>query len=490
MRPRAAGLTGALDEAGLLIRGSLARVLAYAASSLLAVLSTAVITRHLGVSTFGQYATVISVSTLVATVTDAGMTSIANRDYAVLDGERREALLGSLLGLRMFLTVIGTAFAIGFALVAHYDTALVLGMLVASMSTFPLIVYHTLSVPLTNELRLGTLALLEFARQAVWVAAVVTLAALGAGVVALLATMVLANLLMVPAAMRATRGGRISLRMRRSGWRALVGRTVAFSVATATGTVYLYGTQMMTALVTNHYQTGLFAVSFRVFIVLGAVPALVAAGTVPVLARASQNDDGQLAYVLRRYLETSLIGGIALALFISAGSGLIIGLVAGARFHGAVAVLELQAFAMIATFTASACGFGLLALHLYRRLLVANATALVVMIVATVLLAGRYGAQGAAAASICGEATVAALMLAGILRARRECHPGKRFAVKLCLASACAAPLVIERWLASPVRAVAVAAVYAGVVLATRALPGEVLDALPLRRRPAGTGSG
>jgi O-antigen/teichoic acid export membrane protein len=287
---------------------------------------------------------------------------------------------------------------------------------------------------------------------------------------------------MVPLAMRATRDTRIRLRIRRSGWRALAGRTVAFSVATVTGTAYLYGTQMLTAVVTNHYQTGLFAVSFRVFIVLGAVPTVVAAGVVPVLARAGEGDDGQLAYVLRRYLETSMIGGVWLALVISAGSGLIIGLVAGAHFHGAVAVLELQALAIIATFTASACSLGLLALHRYRELFVANGAALAVMVIATVLLAKQYGAQGAAVASICAEATAATVALVGVLRATRECHPGMRFAAKLGLASACAAPLVTQRLLVSPLRAVAVAAIYSGVILATRAVPGEVLHALPLRR--------
>ena len=484
-QPQPLEVAGLPDEAGALIRGSLVRVQAYVLVSLLAVVATAVVARHLGVSRFGQYATVLSVTALISTVTDAGMTSVANRDYALLEGERRTAMLGSLLGLRMFLTVIGAAFAVGFAFVAHYDTALILGMLAASLSIFPLIVYHTLSVPLTNQLRLGTLSLLELARQTLWVALVVALSALNAGVLPLLATVLVANLSMIPLIVYASRDARLSLRIRRSGWRALAGATVAFSVATATATVYMYGTQMMTSLVTSHYQAGLFAVSFRTFIVLGAVPALVATGTVPVLARAGRNESAQLSYVLRRYLETSMIGGLGLALVIAAGSELIIAIVAGPRFHGAVRVLEIQSFALIATFTASACSFGLLALHRYGRLLLANASALVVMVIATILLARAHGAMGAAVASICGEATVAMLMLVGIVQARRECWLGIGFVLKLALAAACALPLVVEPWLNPLLRATAVAVIYAAVIVATRAIPGEVLDAQPLHRRTA-----
>lgn len=460
------------------------RLLAYAAMTVLGVASTSVVTRHLGVSRFGEYTTVLSVTTLIATITDSGMTSVANREYALLDGEQRERTLRALLGLRIFLTVIGIALSIGFALTAHFDSALVLGMLVAGTATFPLIVIHTLAIPLTNDLRLGTLALVELIRQALWVAMLLGLSLVGVGVFPLLATGLVANLLIIPAMIYVTRGsGRGALRISLSGWRTLIRATFAFSVASATGTIYLYGTQLITSLSTSHYQAGLFSVAFRVFVVVCTVPVLVGAATVPVLARASRAGQSQLVYLLQRYLETSVIGGLGLALVMSACSRLIIEVVAGPSFHGAATVVAIQSFALIATFIASPCSYGLLSLNLYRWLLLANASALVVMIVTASLLATRFGATGAAISSICGESTVAALMLAGLLKARPDCRPDWSFMGKTLLAALCAVPIALGPWLPSVPKAIAVMAVYSALVLLTRALPGEVLQTLPLMRR-------
>lgn len=455
---------------------------------LLSVLGTAVVTRVLGVSRFGQYATIISVTALVAMVTDSGMTNIASHEYALRDGESRNRVLSALLGLRLSITIVGTVLAIGFAIAAHYDTPLVLGMLVASVATFPLIILHTLAVPLTNELRLGTLTMLELARQVVWVGALVVLAVLRAGVLPLLATLLLANVVLIPVTMRATRRvSAVSLRPSVSGWRELMGATVVFSVASAVGLVYLYGTQLITSLVTSHHQTGLFSLGFRIFLVVYNVPGLVGTAAVPLLARAARDDRERLTYVLQRYLELSIAAGIGVALTLSAASGFIIPLIAGSAFHAAVPVAAIQCFALIGTFVAAPCSYGLLSLHLNRRLLWANIVALTVMVVVTYLLARSNGATGAAVASVVCETTVAVLLFIGLVRVRPQCRPDAAFVSKIAVATLLAAPLAVSPWLPSAPRAVAVALVYSLVVVLTRALPPEIVHALPVGRRQSVT---
>lgn len=472
------------NEGSQLIRGALTRVIGYAAMVVLSVLATALITRDLGVSRFGQYATVISITLLVVTVTDSGMTNVASREYALLEGGERDRKLSSLLGLRITLTVIGTGLSMAFAVAQHYDTALLLGMLAASAATVPLIILHTLSIPLTNELRLGTLTMLELARQALWSGGLIALSIAGAGAFPLLAALLVANVLIIPPTVRVSRRvARVSLRMRLTGWGDLMRTTFVFSIATAVGTIYLYGTQLVTSVSTDHHQTGLFSLAFRVFLVTTTMPTLVGSAAVPLLSRAGRDDRERLAYVLRRYIETSVAGGIGVALVLSAASGFIVPLVAGSKFHAAIPVATIQCFALIGTFVSSPCSYGLLSLHLYRRLLAANGAALVVMVVSTVVLAHAFGAEGAAIASICGETTVALLMLGGLLQARRDCRPGGPVVAKLVLACACSTPLVLADWLPPLPRAVAVALLYAAILLLTRALPEELVRALPSLRR-------
>ncbi len=98
---------------------------------------------------------------------------------------------------------------------------------------------------------------------------------LHAGVFPLLATTFVANtLLILPTALLVR--GRISARptFHPARWRSLMGATVAFTLATAVGTVYVYTAQILTHVVAGGFQSGLFSVSFRIFIVAAGVPGL------------------------------------------------------------------------------------------------------------------------------------------------------------------------------------------------------------------------
>lgn len=465
---------------GLLIRGGVLRFAGYAGQLGLSVISTAVLTRHLGVSRFGQYTTVLSLVAVVAVVTDAGMANIGIRDYAILDGPKRDALMRDLLGLRVVLTLLGVALTVAFAIAAGYDQALLLGALVASLATVALVYQHTLSIPLSVQLRLGTLSGLELTRQALLVGGLVLLAALGAGVFPLLAVTLLANLgVVLPTAVLVR--GRISTRMslHPRAWPPLLRATVAFSLATAVGAIYVYTAQITTSLVTTHHQTGLFAVSFRVFVVSVNVPALLVSATLPVLARAARDDHVRLAYALKRIFQMALIGGVGGALALSTGSGFVVSVIAGHRYAAAAPVLAVQSIALVGTFVAAGWSFGLLALRMHRPLLLANLAAMAVNMLLTLALASIDGARGAAIATLSGELTLALACLLALSRRNPAFRPEPAVIAKVAVATV---PAAVVAWLISVpsvLRAVIAVALYGAVIVLTRALPGELRALLP-----------
>jgi O-antigen/teichoic acid export membrane protein len=466
-----------------LVRGGAVRLGGYAATLGLSVISTALLTRHLGVSVFGDYTTVTSLVAVIAIVTDSGMSNIGVREYATLDGAARRRLLADLLGLRLALSVLGIGLVVVLAVVFGFDGALELGAVAASLATVSLVFQHTLTIPLTVDLRFGWLSSLELLRQAVTVAGVVVLVVLHAGVFPLLATTLLANtLLIVPTALLVR--GQISLRpsFRFRRWHHLMGATVTFSLATAVGIIYVYTAQILTHIVAGSYQSGLFAISFRVFVVIAAVPGLLVGGALPVLSRAALSDRDRLGYILQRMFEASLVGGVGLAVAMSAGSGFIVNIL-DARAPGAAPVLAIQAFALIASFMTAGWIFGLLSLHRHRGLLLANAAAFVVSLAATLILAADDGARGAAIATICGETTLAAGSLIALVRAHPEYRPRLDVAPKVLVAGGPAALVGFLAPLPSLVRAVLAIAVYVTIVLVTRALPPEFRALLPGRGR-------
>lgn len=471
---------------GLILRGGALRFGSYVAVMALSVISAALLTRHLGPTGFSQYTTVLSLVSVVAVVTDAGMASLGTREFAVREGSDRDALMRDLLGLRVTLTLGGVVLAMAFALAAHYDAALLAGTFAASLATVALVLQHTFSIPLSAELRLGALSLLELARQVLMVGAIVALVTLHAGVFALLAATLLVNLLLLGPSAALVRG-RISLRMelRPRRWLSLLGLTVAFSLATAVGTIYVYTAQILTSLVASSHQSGLFAASFRVFIVSAGVPGLLVSGALPMLARAARDDRERLAYALARIFEVSLILGVAAALGLLGGAQFVIHVIAGAKYAGAAAVLRIQGVAMIASFVLAGWSFALISLKRYRGLLAANAAALLVSCALTLSLAATDGARGAAVATLCGEITLALGTLIVLIGGHPELRPPLGVLPKVVLAAAPATALALLPDLPSLVRALLALAAYGLLIALTRAAPRELTELLPWRGRAA-----
>jgi O-antigen/teichoic acid export membrane protein len=371
-----------------------------------------------------------------------------------------------------------------FALFAGYDQALLWGAILASLGTVALVVQHTHTIPISAELRLGVLSALDLARQVMTVAAIVALVLAGAGVLPLLAVPLAANLLLIAPTAKLARH-QISLRMsvRPRAWARLLRVTIAFSLATAVGTLYVYTAQILTSLVSTQHQSGLFAASFRIFIVVSAVPGLLVGGALPLLARAARDDRERLAYALQRIFEVSLILGVAAAITTLAGAAFMIEVVGGPKYRGSVEVLQIQGLALIGSFVVAGWSFALLSVREYRGVLWTNITAFAVSCTLTATLASSDGARGAAIATVCGEATLAVGSLIALARSHGELRPEPGNALKVVLAAVPATAIALIEGIPSVPRTLLALAAFATVILLTGAVPREVWELVPRRAR-------
>ncbi len=82
-----------------------------------------------------------------------------------------------------------------------------------------------------------------------------------------------------------------------------------------------------------------------------------------------------------------MIVGAAASSLSSRGARFIIAVVAGHKYAEAVGVLQIEGVALLASFVLAGWGFGLLALHRHRAMLLANLAALLMSVVLTVILA-------------------------------------------------------------------------------------------------------
>ncbi len=467
---------------GAALRGSVLRTISYVLGLLLSLISARVLIEHLGGPGFGRYTTVVALVTIVSGFTEGGLNSIVLREFATLGEERRREMMASAIGMRLIVTVIGVALAVGFAAVAGYGTTMVVGTALAGTGLVLQLLQSTLSTTLQAQLRFGWVSAVEMLRQLVNVALLVALALSGAHLLVLLAVAIPASavslLLTIPLVIRYT-----SLRpsFHAARWWRLLRETVPWAVIAAVNIVYFRVALVVMSVIATATQTGYFATSFRISEVLVAIPVLVISAAFPILARAERDDTARFNMASGRIFELALLAGTWLVLCVEVGAGFAIHVIAGA--DPSIAVLRIQAPALIASFVAVACGYPLLMRRRYREVLLANLLALAISAALTLALVPSMGARGAALAALVAEAGLAVSQIAMLKRAA----PGVALSIGTPLVVALAGGLAVVVGLVLPVHpliAVAVASLlYFAVLRMLGRFPPEVKEILASRFR-------
>jgi O-antigen/teichoic acid export membrane protein len=470
---------------GRVIRGGVLRIGTYAAGVALGIASAALMTRHLGVEDFGKYVIVTSLITIVAGLTEAGVSNIAAREFATRDRGERDRLIANVIGIRVSVACIGVAVATGFALVAGYDRTMVVGTVLAGVGLIIATVQQTYSIPIGVALRFGWLSALDLLRQAAFVAVVVLLLLADADLLPFLAATIPASVVALAVAVPLVRGTAPLLpRLEWAEWLHIARLVGVYAAAAAVGTIYVSAVIVTTSLVGTPEESGYLGAAFRIFTVLAGIPLLLVSTAFPVLARAAHTDHERLQYAVQRLVDIALIVGTWMAIATFLGARVAIDIVAGADFEPAVSVLQIQAGALLAGFLAITGALALVSLHRHAALLVANLVGLTAIIVLTAILVPEFGAKGAAVATLAAESGLAVLYGA-VLFGSRVVRYEFVLVPRIVLAGVLSLLLVLTP-LDGAVLVLVATAVYWGALFAVRGIPGEVIDAL-LRREPRQT---
>ncbi|MGZ4168471.1 MAG: oligosaccharide flippase family protein [Solirubrobacteraceae bacterium] len=471
------------------LRGSVLLGCGYVATIALSLVSAPLLIRHLGISDFGRYTTVVALVTVVNGLTDAGLMNVALREWASRTGEDRARFMRSLLGIRLELSAVGVVIGVLFAAVAGYDSTLVLGTLVAGVGMVFTAVTNLLTASLQGELRFGWVTVINLVRQVVAVALLVALVLAGAGLLPLLASASVAGVVALALAAVLVRG-RMPLqpRITDTQWWPLVRDTLPYAAAIALNTFYFRITIVVMSLIATAQQTGYFATSFRVTEVLIGVPALAIGAAFPILSRAAHHDRDRFAYATERIVDLSVIAGVGLALVVALSAPWIVRVLAGPSGAPAGPVLQIQAIALAATFLTMACGFVFLSLRRHTLLLVANVAALLGNVILTLVLVQTDQAQGAAVAAAVAESCLSIGLLIALLRAKVSRIRVPALLVVVAAGLVSAAPLLISG-VHPLIRAVAGALIYIALLAACKRIPPEIRHVFQRgQTEPAATG--
>jgi O-antigen/teichoic acid export membrane protein len=414
------------------VRGSVLQSGAYVTTFLLSLISAPLLIRHLGLGDFGRYSTVVALVTIVGGLTDAGLINISLREWSTRQGEDRRRTMRLLLGIRLELGILGVAAGTGYALLAGFSRAMVIGTALAGTGMLLQLFSDVLAIALQGELRFGWPAIIMVSRQAVATALIVALVLAGAGLLPFLAVTIPASavtLLLTGWIVRSAMPLRPVLSAP-DGWR-MLRETLPYGAAIAINTIYFRVTILVMHQIGSPLQTGYFATSFRVIEVLIGVPALAIGAAFPILTHSATADTERFAAATGRILELSFLVAVPVVLGLELGAPFIMDILIRRGGAPAIPVLRIQAPALIATFVATASAYPLLSLRRYSALLIGNCTALAANLTLSLVLIPLDQARGAAISAVSAEACLAIGQLAFLLRAQRTSMRASTAAIAL-----------------------------------------------------------
>jgi O-antigen/teichoic acid export membrane protein len=187
-----------------------------------------------------------------------------------------------------------------------------------------------------------------------------------------------------------------------------------FAAASVVHVVYFRAVVVITSLQAPARQAGFYATVFRISEFAAAVGGALAGTVTPLLAHAERNDGPRFRREALRTIGRMTAVGAAAAVVLALAAPPIMQVIGGDATDGAVAVLRIQAPALLATFASFGLSTILLVLRRYRELLAVNALGLAAVAVLALLLVPGHGAKGGAIAVLAAE-WIVALTQAGVL---------------------------------------------------------------------------
>jgi O-antigen/teichoic acid export membrane protein len=331
-----------------------------------------------------------------------------------------------------------------------YEGAAVAGTAIAALGLFPQIYADMVVVSLVVDGRFGAATTVETARSVGSSALIVVLVIAGAGLAWFLAAW--AGAALIAAVVARSIGGDEAAgwpRPSRAEARRVLGSASAYGLATALHVVYFRAVMLVVAGKASATQAGWFGAGYRITEFVGAAAGQAAGSATPTLARAeatrapsepaadpaahpaaahpgaahpgadpAAHPSRAFTRQAERVIASTAAFGALVAVVLAIAAPLIMRILGGDELKPAADVLRIQAIAAGLMFPAFAAGAAMFALRRHRDMVIANASALVVAVIAAFALVPDHGAKGGALATVTGEGTLFLCEIALLLRAR------------------------------------------------------------------------
>jgi O-antigen/teichoic acid export membrane protein len=377
---------------------------AKAALLLLSMLTFALLTRHLGPEKYGRYSVVLSVVGMAGIVAELGLGTIAIRELAA-QRESIDRIFPSLVFVRTALGGLGVVTAAGIGWGLGYDADLV-----RLISLYSLIF-------VIRGIGTGTYGLISSAALAAWknmlADAAESLAFLTIVIIGMATSRRIGWFVSGTVASAAVGSAVIFALTHRSGpsvWRIdfrycrhLMHEAAPLALAGLFTVIYFRIDALMLSKLSGEDAAGVYGAAYKYVESTSFISAVFLSSLFPVLAYCFEHDRAKFLSYYQQALDWAAACAFSLGLFLYVFAGELISLLNGDAFGGSVAVLRICCGAIVIMFVNSIGIHLLFAARQQHYLVWINLLAAVSKVAVNFVVIPRFGASGAAAATVSTE---------------------------------------------------------------------------------------
>lgn len=379
-------------------------------STILGLLSLALITRYLGQDGFGEYTTIITFLSIFAVLADFGLTLVTVQMISgVKEDQQENKILNNLFSFRLLsiLTVlIITPLVLWFM---PYSSTIKLGVLI----TAPYFIFPALSQIIIGlfqkKLSMNRAVLAEVISRTVLIIGIFAVWKLKLGLNGILFTTVLSGFVsFLFHYLLAKKFVKLKLAWDFKLWKDILTRSWPLAITIILNLIYLRTDIVFLSLLKSSSEVGLYGAAYRVVDVLTTLPFMFAGLILPILTVAwLENNRTQFNNVLQKSFDFMAI----IALPLIAGGLLlsepIMTAIAGAAFKDSGDILKLLIVAVVAIFLGTMFSHAVIALNKQKKLIGFYFFTSLSSLLAYFILIPKFSYFGAASVTIYSETLIA-----------------------------------------------------------------------------------
>jgi O-antigen/teichoic acid export membrane protein len=377
---------------------------------------TLLLVRTLGADGFGRWSVLLAVFGFVAYFGSLGLAQVTV-ERAAADPDRAPHWFGALVTLRLALAGPVTLLSLGVCLLLADDADMrIAAALVCAV--LPVSVLSGLSVVFQLQVRNVVVTAIEVGNGVLWAAAVVAVALLDGGLVAIAAAfLVVSTITNVAYIVLALRASPVRFRDSRSLWSALMRQGLPVGIGGLLTLGYGYVDQVIVFEVAGVRDAGLYGAVYRIYERIQFLPAAIMTTLFPLFVAARDTDPDRVRRLFRTAVDYLLLTSLPALAITLAGATPITRLLFGDEFTDAGPALPLLMATFVVVSLGYLTGYLIVAYRLQRSFLAIAVGALIFNVAANLALVPEYGFMAAAWLTLATEVLVMSLSMWIVCRA-------------------------------------------------------------------------